>query len=75
MTAVLVSEDTKVIGIIGITDELRADSKTVIDALKKLNVTPVMLTGDNQKAAQYIGKHKRGLLKYMARSYRRIRPI
>jgi Cd2+/Zn2+-exporting ATPase len=54
MTAVLVSEDTKVIGIIGITDELRADSKTVIDALKKLNVTPVMLTGDNQKAAQYI---------------------
>ena len=56
MTAVLVSEDKKVIGIIGITDELRSDSKGVIDALKKLKVTPVMLTGDNQKAANYIAE-------------------
>ncbi len=54
MTAVLVSEDNKVIGIIGINDKLRADSKMVIETLKKLKVTPVMLTGDNQKAAQYI---------------------
>lgn len=56
MTAVLVSEDKKVIGIIGITDELRSDSKRVIDALKKLKVTPVMLTGDNQRAANYIAE-------------------
>ena len=56
MTAVLVSEDKKVIGIIGVTDELRSDSKGVIDALKKLKVTPVMLTGDNQKAANYIAE-------------------
>lgn len=56
MTAVLVSEGKKVIGIIGITDELRTDSKGVIDALKKLNVTPVMLTGDNQRAADYIAQ-------------------
>ncbi len=56
MTAVLVSEGKKVIGIIGITDELRDDSKTVIDALKKLKVTPVMLTGDNQRAADYIAE-------------------
>lgn len=56
MTAVLVSEGKKVIGIIGITDELRDDSKGVIDALKKLKVTPVMLTGDNQRAADYIAE-------------------
>ena len=56
MTAVLVSEGKKVIGIIGITDELRDDSKDVIDALKKLKVTPVMLTGDNQRAADYIAE-------------------
>ncbi|MBH1956451.1 cation-translocating P-type ATPase [Candidatus Saccharibacteria bacterium] len=56
MTAVLVSEGRKVIGIIGITDELRSDSKSVIDTLKKLNVTPVMLTGDNQRAANYIAQ-------------------
>lgn len=56
MTAVLVSEGKKVIGIIGITDELRSDSKSVIDALKKLKVTPIMLTGDNQRAANYIAE-------------------
>lgn len=56
MTAVLVSEGKKVIGIIGITDELRSDSKGVIDALKKLKVMPVMLTGDNQRAANYIAE-------------------
>ncbi|OYX52991.1 hypothetical protein B7Y92_04310 [Candidatus Saccharibacteria bacterium 32-50-13] len=56
MTAVLVSEGKKVIGIIGITDELRNDSKGVIDALNKLRVTPVMLTGDNQRAANYIAE-------------------
>jgi Zn2+/Cd2+-exporting ATPase len=56
MTAVLVGEGKKVIGIIGITDELRSDSKSVIDALKRLRVTPVMLTGDNQRAADYIAQ-------------------
>lgn len=56
MTAVLVSEGKKVIGIIAITDELRPESKQVISELKKLGVTPVMLTGDNQRAAQYIAK-------------------
>lgn len=56
MTAVLVSEGEKVIGIIGITDELRDDSKKVISSLDKLKVTPVMLTGDNKRAAQYIAQ-------------------
>ncbi|OYW43413.1 hypothetical protein B7Z28_00865, partial [Candidatus Saccharibacteria bacterium 32-45-3] len=54
--AVLVSEGKKVIGIIGITDELRSESKGVIDALKRLKVTPVMLTGDNKLAAKYIAE-------------------
>lgn len=56
MTAVLVSEGKKVIGIIGITDELRSDSKTVIDGLKRLKVSPIMLTGDNKRAAEYIAE-------------------
>ncbi len=54
MTSVLVSEGKTVIGIIGITDQLRPESKRVIDALKKLKVTSVMLTGDNKRAAQYV---------------------
>ncbi len=56
MTAVLVSEGSKIIGVIGITDELRPESKAVVAALKKLKITPVMLTGDNQRAADYIAR-------------------
>lgn len=56
MTAVLVSEGSKIIGVIGITDEVRPESARVIDALKYLGVTPVMLTGDNERAAGYIAK-------------------
>lgn len=54
MTSVLVSEGKTIIGIIGITDTLRPESKSVVDALKKLKVTSVMLTGDNKLAAQYV---------------------
>lgn len=54
MTAVLVSEGKVVIGIIGITDQLRPESAGVVAELKKLHVTPVMLTGDNERAANYV---------------------
>lgn len=54
MTSILVSEGKVVIGLIGVTDELRPESKGVITALKRLRVTPVMLTGDNKLAAQYV---------------------
>lgn len=56
MTTVLVSEGDKVIGVIGIVDQLRSESKGVIDALKRLKVVPVMLTGDNTKVAQSVAK-------------------
>lgn len=54
MTSILVSEGKVVIGLIGVTDELRPESKGVIAALKRLKVTPIMLTGDNKLAAQYV---------------------
>ncbi|CPT79213.1 heavy metal translocating P-type ATPase [Mycobacteroides abscessus] len=55
-TAVLVSEGSTVIGVIGITDELRPETPAVITALRKLGVTPVMLTGDNQRAAHAVAR-------------------
>ena len=55
-TAVLVSEGTTVIGVIGVTDELRPESPAVIAAIKKLGVTPVMLTGDNERAAHAVAE-------------------
>lgn len=56
MTSVLVSEGSRVIGVIGITDQLRSDSKEVIASLNSLNVTTVMLSGDNQRAARYFAE-------------------
>lgn len=54
MTAILVSAGKTVIGVIGITDTLRPESEEVVRQLQSLKVTPVMLTGDNERAAQYI---------------------
>jgi Cd2+/Zn2+-exporting ATPase len=43
-------------GIFAIRDEPRVDAKAGIDALKAMGITPVMLTGDNRRTAEAIGK-------------------
>lgn len=86
MTSILVSEGKVVIGVIGVTDELRPESKGVIDALKRLKVTPVMLTGDNKLAAKYVAsqvgikdvygallpEEKAGLIEKLQKKYGRV---
>lgn len=52
-TAIVISDDKKVSGIIGVTDEVRPESHDIINQLGKLNVHPVMLTGDNASAALF----------------------
>lgn len=42
-------------GYIALSDTVRQESAGVIDGLKKLQVQPVLLTGDNEKAASFIG--------------------
>ena len=41
-------------GIIGLEDEIKPDSIQAIEEIKSLSVVPVMLTGDNEKAAEYV---------------------
>lgn len=53
-TSVVVSFGNGVAGIIGLTDEIKEDSLNAISELKDLGVTPLMLTGDNEKAALYV---------------------
>ncbi len=53
-TPVLISKNKEIIGIIGINDVVKQDSKQAIAALKAFNIDVIMLTGDNQKTAQYI---------------------
>ena len=53
-TAVLVSVDGKVRGIMGLLDTPKPGAKEAISALKSLGIEPVMLTGDNERTAKEI---------------------
>lgn len=56
-TAVSISEDNIFIGSILFEDKVRAESKAVIDALNKQNISHIMmLTGDNKKTAETVGQ-------------------
>jgi Cd2+/Zn2+-exporting ATPase len=47
--------DGRLIGLIAMRDEPRADARRGLDAIKAAGVTPIMLTGDNRRTAEAIG--------------------
>ncbi len=53
-TCVIVSCNNEIKGIIALTDEIKPDSANTIKQIKDLDIEPVMLTGDNKKAAGYV---------------------
>ncbi|MGY3684909.1 P-type E1-E2 ATPase [Streptomyces sp. TE33382] len=54
-TAVLVLREDTPVGVIGIADRLRPDAAATVAALTELTGrTPVLLTGDNERAARYL---------------------
>lgn len=55
-TTIIVSDDQKIKGVLGIIDEIRAESAPTVQALHKLGVRTAMLTGDNASAAAYVAK-------------------
>ena len=48
--------DDKLLGIIAVADTIKEDSPDAVKALKNMGIHVVMLTGDNQKTADAIGK-------------------
>lgn len=54
-TAVLVSIDSELSGIISIADTTKEGAKEAIEALKSMGKEVIMLTGDNERTAKYIG--------------------
>jgi len=48
--------DGRLAGVIAMRDEPRADAMAGLQALKQAGITPVMLTGDNRRTAEAIGK-------------------
>ncbi|MGX7162476.1 heavy metal translocating P-type ATPase [Enterococcus massiliensis] len=49
--------DQQLIGIIALGDQIKPEAKAFIQALKERNIEPVMLTGDNQKAAAAVANY------------------
>jgi Cd2+/Zn2+-exporting ATPase len=55
-TVIVVATHKEIEGLIALVDEIRDDSYAFIDELKKLHITPVMLTGDNKASAEAVAK-------------------
>ncbi len=55
-TPVLFAENDKLLGIIGVSDVIKEDSRQAVAELKALGIRTVMLTGDNEVTAAAIAK-------------------
>lgn len=56
-TAIVMSDDKRIKGIIAITDEIRKESKPLISSLLELNIKPIILTGDNEASAKFVASN------------------
>ena len=54
-TPLIFAKNKEIIGIIAVSDVIKEDSKEAIDKIKELGIKPIMLTGDNNLSARYIG--------------------
>ena len=55
-TPLLFAKDEKLIGVIAVADTIKQDSPETIKQLKNMGIKVVMLTGDNKRTADAIGK-------------------
>ncbi len=55
-TPVYVSHGNHLIGVIGLMDTLKSESKEAVDKLKNIKINVMMITGDNKKTAEAIAK-------------------
>jgi Cd2+/Zn2+-exporting ATPase len=55
-SVIVVGNKKKIQGLIIVEDEIKKESKTLVAILKKMGLIPVILTGDNNKVADHVGK-------------------
>ncbi|MBU1202783.1 heavy metal translocating P-type ATPase [Patescibacteria group bacterium] len=55
-TALLLADTEKYLGVIFVADKLKENAKDIIAKIKKMNITTIMMTGDNSLTAQAIAK-------------------
>lgn len=56
MTPLLVAEQARFLGIIGVADEVKATSREAIRKFREMGIHVVMLTGDNKRTAEAVRK-------------------
>lgn len=57
MTPLLVAEERRFLGVIGVADEIKESSRAAIEQFKEMGIHVVMLTGDNSRTAEAVRKH------------------
>lgn len=55
-TVIYLSVDGKAAGFLALADTLREDAAYMVEEIRQMGITPVLLTGDRPEAAQYIGE-------------------
>lgn len=55
-TVVFILEDSKLLGFIALSDIIRESAKEAVATLRQMGVETIMLTGDNQRVADYVGQ-------------------
>ena len=55
-TLMLLAVDGVYRGVIGVADTLKPDARESIDRLRQMGIRPVLITGDNRRTAEAIGK-------------------
>lgn len=56
MTPVFLSTKKEILGAVFISDNLKDETKTVINNLRKMKIKTIMITGDDKETANYIAK-------------------
>ncbi|MGH9272768.1 MAG: heavy metal translocating P-type ATPase, partial [Ilumatobacteraceae bacterium] len=56
-TAVVLIDDEQILAVIAVADTIRPETPDAIAELRRLDITPVMLTGDNQRTGDAVARH------------------
>jgi P-type Cu+ transporter len=55
-TGVLVAIDGRAVGVLALADRLKPDAVSTLTEIRRLGITPVLITGDNQQTAQAVAQ-------------------
>jgi heavy metal translocating P-type ATPase len=55
-TVIVVSQNEHLLGVIALGDQVRPDAAEAVAAMRHAGITPILVTGDNQRAAAYVAR-------------------